>query len=626
MFGYVFGEEGFRREIQHWVDEIDRTGGGVPIPEIATQFFFNARPIESRHAIRRLMESQDDKCGVMVAYIVLLLGWSGEIRREAIAFLLSYAQGGDDEKCFAMHIVAGLESLPDDFIELVEGGLDAESVELKFMSATLVPLLATHSDERQVKGVEFLSTHFHGDDQLLRVQAAFALASYAIRIEQTAELLLEICESSPENVVTIVAMRLAVPFRRVPKLLGFLKKRAASDTHSVDHRITIYRNLGRLGVGDVEMQAWLIDEFDRNSRESEDPWLVLGIAYGLILQRLDLPKEFLKRVLARLDDENVEMRKVISLIVVENAEKLGSAEFAYLADIVLKETDDHVREKILQTFRRGGSCALTPLMDVAKHSSKLMRFGWFAVLGEHLERDPARFLELYKENWSPALSEAMPFVLSNIPVRGQSYLEALKRALSSKSELERANALMALRSSDKDAASVTPELLDLYMHGSSEEQQAAENVLLNIGIATRKHLAEYHNVHGQEELAKFQRLQRLIGIDENSVLHADLQRFAKPDFVRGFVIAAEVYDAHGPISQKKVQEILIENGVSDLPESTWRRHIRLLEKFLSGLDPNGNPVFLLQVKGNRPQSLSEEGKEWLARCRSYLRAIEARSG
>jgi len=371
------------------------------------------------------------------------------------------------------------------------------------------------------------------------------------------------------------------------------------------------------------VQKFLAERF-----EIEQDWeTFLGSGLGLTNQKLPFPVEYFTPLFRRLNDENADMRFAAACIFLEAADSVSGPMLSQLVGHIEDETNDVVREKLLRCFIACGAPAVPIAIRAVKTGPNLLRTSWAGVLSLMCSRHPDKFFQAYVEHRDPQLDEAMPWILSGATCFSTEIVQAISEALASESELERSNALRALTSAESNAAAVTPELVDLCLYGSEDEQQRAESILFGFGHAAAPYLRDYNRVRGPSAMEAFQRIQRVLRIPESDVRDMDLVRLRDDDSVRRFVAAVEVLEELGPVGFRTIQAEL-EQGNRVPPDlgisaSRIRTSIDQLEQRLAAFSTENEPVALLAGGEKQPRHLTDTGRFWFDRCREYLRVLDS---
>ena len=621
----VAGASEFKKALEEWAEQLD-VGFVVPT-EITKQFFINAKRPEYTAVLTPYLSGPPNNIGILAAYLLLRLDVLEATREEAINYLLKSIEVGGHTELTTFCVMESLDKIPSCFEPAVAKAIASSDTIRGIAAASLVEKLEKRNLDLVLQGLAVLRKEIVNRDSTLRFGAALGLASYGVHLNELTPAFIECLELGEAQQVAQLATRLTTVFGENQTIVDYLCSKAGDETIVPEVRGYLYLHLGRICPSSLQVQTWLANELSK-VKDCFNYDMLFGIGFGLCKQELPIPDSTKAQLIDLLNCEDSDIQILVAIILSHTAEVLTETDFEKLAIYIRNATNDEMRGKLIRCFFEGGPQAIPVAMRHSSTASIVIKPLWIGALAQQLERHGFQFLEVYRLEQNEELDQIMIYVMGQASLHGQEIIDIVKASLRSDSELERFNALSALRSSGSGAAAATPELVTLYLYGNSDEQVAAERIMVNIGEAAAPFLNDFSKIQGKDCLKKFQRLQRMIGVDESSIKHVELVRLGKPNIIRSFVIVGTIFEELGTISQRRLQVVLDEQlsknpayGINELPSRSWQRHIEKLEQFLSSMDVDSETVKLLKRDGKKPQFLTHTGKRWLKRCREFLVTI-----
>lgn len=623
MFNRVFGDSDLRTALEGYAESLEQ--GEMPSLSEMKQCLVSATKTECSHVLLGCLGETTGPLGIMASFMVHYMECDQQTCDTANDYLLRTIKNDSELEVLAFILLSSLDELPDDFREAVDRGLTSEHMVRQITAAACGVKFSREFDPLASRSVRVLEHGLKNDDRAVRLLATVGLAKCRLQTPENSERLRQFLVDASFGEQLHVISNLKSTFKQRNGLVNYLIDLAADAFAPIDVRAATYRMLGHICPTILEIQRLFVERLD-----SEHDWeTVLGLGLGLTNQHLEFPVECFPTLFVHLQSEDPNMRLAAACVCLEAADTLSTTELETIAGQIEDEANDVIREKLLRCFSAAGPAAVSVAMRLVKSGPNLLRTCWISILSQLCGRHPEVFFSAYREHGDERVDEVMPIILSGATIFSSEIIRSIRSALSSTAALERSNGLLALKNADADAAAATPELVDLCLYGSTEEQERAEPILFRFGVATNPYLRDYDRVTGPEALQKFQRIQRLLSVPEADIRDVELAGVGDNDCIRTFVAAAEVLDAAGPTSFPKLQDVLQEQCADgQLPENLSvsatriRKSIDMLENRLSAFAANTDRVVLLSRKPNQPGGLTDIGRSWLDRCRKYLRVID----
>lgn len=629
MFDRCVGTSAIRAEFDAYCKEA-MAGKAFPNSRFV-DVFVRAKPQEVRFILRTLMSEGHNYSGAYAAYMTLNLPLARSMRTEAIAYMKHMFESAHPERCLAMHMLSNLDESPVEFASYAIRALRSDNLEDVFAG---VALCSRYRDSRNlafVKGHSRLHDILASKDEFDKQMAMLCIARYGVRIDANAAYLLPWIKSgSAEDFVMIVG-HLSPEYRHHEGIRSAILEKADEVIRmdfeaENDLQCMVYRCIGKCYFDCAVVRRWLEKQFF--SSQIEQGWLTfLGIGLGLLVQEFDDDEEIVARILPYLRDEDAGMRYAAATLFSDMAKRLPEIVFPHLAKIIAIEPNDEVRGQLFNCFVKGQKEVVPAVLEALNESSTILLPFWIGILSRHLEQDATSFFEYFEQYRSDIVAEHMPTILCDASLTDGKALGLIREALRSECEFTRHQGLVALTGSGAGAAAATAELVELHLYGSEEESRRALDTLFRIGSASGPLIREFEDIRNTEALQKFQRLQRILGVDELHVRDAELVRL-RPSVIRNFVIVATLIDEHGPIGfrqmsamvEERIKEFNLPEGHS-YSEQTLRRDARTFVDSLALLRGSESEESLFSGGEKQARSLTDSGRRWLTRAKAFLKII-----
>lgn len=622
MFSDVLGQKQLSETLNE-LGEASYRGEAIPLA-MFNGFLVRAKPVEKRQILTKFLSQPPSAGGILASYLAIQHTGEASLHATATAYAIECIEHDSELEAMLYRIFAEIDKPPLKLIPYVSKAIQSSSDIRSIAAAGLASEL--DCEELRIEAVRRLMPIAMGDNSAESLMATTALSGFAVRMNEIAPRIIKALEISVDLHASSILNRLNEAYRKIPELITYIRRELGHSTRSRLLLASVYQNLGRICFDCEETNKWLVTRLKDSAVSQIDEQLALGIGLGLTNQQLTFPRAATKAFLALLDSPCDEVRIAAAMILNKNSSNLFSDDFITIGKRILIENDQATSEQLTRVFVGANAKAIPVAAQLTATVPVVLKPTWMGICGELFEKHPDRFLLYYKRHRTPELSEVMPAILANAALSGFRVVKSLREALSSENELERYNALTALERSGPGVAELSPFLVDLFLRGNDQEKTMSLKVLLRMKESCHPYLRDYNRFECPNELAEFQRLQRITAVGEADIKHIEVARLGNIELVRYFIEIAQVFSDHGKLGMRGVADIISAKRREVKRQSVSEQHVRrTINHFESEVNRSCDgeqTIHLFDRVPRQPSELNDEGTKWLIKCREYLAILD----
>ncbi|MEO1526577.1 MAG: hypothetical protein AAFX06_14165 [Planctomycetota bacterium] len=629
MFQRESTKKAFLSVVAKLADEA-RNGRAITFEDLNAHFQTLAAH-EFQFLLRGIIGTGEPFSGILASYLIHRAPFKDPVKRFATESVIALLGDNDDDDVhgFFFRLFSTLENPPHDFRPITLDTLKSGPLGTRIAAAGLASKLDEDKGDLLPLCVPMLNKLVRDRESPWRHLALTELVAHPVNQSGAESLLIEFLGEASEGQIAALVAKLHTSYRRSSIVTSFMKDLAKSTAVAVGLRCAIYSNIGRVAFDNQSIHKFLTDELEDPSVESSHWSIAIAIGAGISHHSLPINHATANLMVNRLSNDNTDVRRGAAFVLFRNSIDLSESVLNGITDCAQVEEDGPTCDRLFWALRSANSSVVRVAFQAFEESFMVRRAHWGGLLVQLLMEYPTEFWSAYRDLQSEEIDRVMPSLLAQTAIAGAEITKSISASLQSDCELERSNALIAIRGSGAGVAAATPALLKLYLRGTEFERGEAFQALARIGSAGQFFASEFRDVDSESELMDLQRVQRLMGVREDGVRHIEFLRIGDMKLIREFCMFADCLAQHGPIGLRAVSRILKSQlGENEKKRVSWSpqeisRTFSDFEKALNSVAnvPNDEP--LIKTSRGKPSLLTETGRLWLRRGNEYLRIVDS---